>query len=177
MAFVSRNPKAILNPETANDCVSVEPKNLEAGVEFIGFYKNCFVDSAYNNKCYVFKSKENGKDYLFYGSAALHSEMAYYVQGDLLSIRYEGEKIAKKGKFAGKPFHAWKVGADDTWVPSPEFIAQLQAEVQARRIEVQNILGQRTPSFAAATPAATGFAPAANPFGQASPRKIADPFG
>lgn len=140
MAFVSRNPKAILNPETAENCVSVEPKNLQVDSEFLGYYKNCYTESEYNNKCYVFKSKDDGKDYLFYGTKALHNEMVYYSQGDLISIIYQGEKIVKSGKFAGKPFHAWKVTGENAWIPSPEFIAELQKEVHNRRIEVQQLL-------------------------------------
>lgn len=185
MAFVSRNPKAILNPETAENCIAVEPKNLQAGTEFIGYYKNCYTDSEYSNKCYVFKSKDDGKDYLFYGTRALHNEMVYYSQGDLVSIVYQGEKIAKTGKFAGKPYHAWKITGDNAWIPSQEFIQELQSEIQARRIEVQNISNmnsmntiqqaprlqsmQTTPNFAPSI--SQGFAPSI-------PRKaVADPFG
>lgn len=187
MAFVSRNPKAILNPETADNCVNVEPKNLQAGTEFIGFYKNCYTDPEYNNKCYVFKSKDDGRDYLFYGTKALQNEMVYYEQGDLVSIIYQGEKIAKTGKFAGKPYHAWKVTGDNAWIPSQEFIFGLQAEIQARRIEVQNLRGvapitasrpqsippslQVTHSFEKKVPIVSGFS-------QQSPRKVTpDPFG
>lgn len=180
MAFVSKNPKAILNPETAENCVNVEPKNLQAGTEFIGFYKNCYIEKEYDNQCYVFKSKDDGRDYLFYGSAALRNEMAYYTQGDLISIVYQGEKVAKTGKFAGKSFHVWKVSADNEWIPSPEFVAQLRQEVHNRRIEVQNILGTRaiqaaplqsTNSFQQPIAMAQGFA------SQAAPKKVINPFG
>lgn len=185
MAFVSRNPKAILNPETAENCVNVEPKNLQAGNEFIGFYKNCYIETEYTNKCYVFKSKDDGRDYLFYGTKALHTEMAYYSQGDLVSIIYQGEKVAKTGKFAGKSFHAWKVTADDSWIPPAEFIAQLQHEVQTRRVEVQNILGTRQApsnfqqsSFASQAHSVPLTQALTMPgFVQSPPKKSINPFG
>ena len=56
MAFVSRSPK--INPETAENCVYVEPKNLQPGQEFIGYYKNMYLDPQYNNPCYIFKGQE-----------------------------------------------------------------------------------------------------------------------
>jgi len=140
MAFVSRNPKTVLNPEAAENYISVEPKNLQPGQEFIGYFKNMYRDSVYNNNCYVFKGKEDGRDYLFYGTKSLKDEMVYYSQGDLVSIIYKGQHENKKGPFAGKFSHVWKVTGEDSWAPTPEFIAELQQEVYNRKIEVQRIL-------------------------------------
>lgn len=154
MAFVSRNPKTILNPETADGCIVVDPRNLSEGQEFIGFFKNTYTDPIYNNKCYVFKGKEDGKDYLFYGTTALHNEMAYYSIGDLVSIVYHGQKTVKNGRFSGKMAHIWKVSGETSWIPSPEFVQQLQQEVYNRRVEVQrqlsnppgiNVMNQQRP--------------------------------
>lgn len=176
MAFVSRNPKIVLNPETAENCISVEAKNLTPGQEFIGYYKNQYTDPVYNNKCYVFKGKEDGQDYLFYGAASLHNEMVYFSQGDLVSVIYKGQHENKKGPFAGKLSHIWKVTGEDTWIPSPEFIAELQQEVFNRRVEVQKQLsnprGINTPSFTAPVSVAPL---SSNTF--SSPKKSINPFG
>lgn len=196
MAFVSRNPKTVLNPETAEDCISVEAKNLTAGQEFIGYYKNLYTDSTYNSKCYVFKGKDDGKDYLFYGSKSLNDEMAYYTQGDLVSIVYKGQHENKKGPFAGKLSHIWKVSGESTWIPSPEFVAQLQQEVFNRRMEVQRIMNnpRSTPTIQNGHPtisqlqnnspqlqsfgfnAPTSVAPMPSGFGTPI-KKLSDPFG
>lgn len=180
MAFISRNPKNVLNPECAENFVSVEPKKLSAGQEFIGYFKNMYTDPTYNNKCYVFKSADDGKDYLFYGTKSLNDELVYYTQGDLVSITYGGQHENKKGPFAGKMSHVWKVSGESTWIPSPEFIAQLQSEVSQRRMEVQQLLANskpiltqvspsRIPSFNAVSVASTDFGN--------STRKSSNPFG
>lgn len=183
MVFVSRNPKTILNPETSENCIAIEPKNLTSGQEFIGYYKNQYMDPVYNNKCYVFKGKEDCKDYLFYGTKSLHDEMAYYSQGDLVSIVYKGQHENKKGPFAGKISHIWKVSGENTWIPSPEFISQLQQEVYNRRLEVQALLtnskmgiaGQHTPSMNAIP---TFVAPISSPKGfDSTNKKSINPFG
>jgi hypothetical protein len=62
--------------------------------------------------------------------------------GDLLCIRYGGQYIVKGGKYQGKTSHIWKVLKDMEWTPTPEFVGQLQQEVQARRLEVQRMLSQ-----------------------------------
>lgn len=141
MAFVSRNPNNILNPETADGCVLLNPEKMANGQEFIGFYKNMYVEPTYDNKCYVFKGRDDGKDYLIFGCTSMHTEMAHYSIGDLVSITYEGEWVNKKGKYAGKSSHIWKVMGETDWIPTPEFINQLQQEVYNRRLEVQRQLG------------------------------------
>lgn len=186
MAFVSRNPKTVLNPETAENCIGIEPKNLQAGQEFIGYYKNQYVDPVYNNKCYVFKGKDDGRDYLFYGTKSLHDELSYYSQGDLVSIIYKGQHENKKGPFAGKMSHIWKVTGEDSWIPSEEFVNQLRQEVQIRRQQVQQILSsgmpiayqQKPQGFApmAVAPISQGFGQSSSGFGQPV-RKNTDPFG
>jgi len=142
MAFVSRNPKTILNPETADGCILLRPDNMAGSQEFIGFLKNVYVDSTYDkpNNCYVFKGRDDGKDYLIFGCKSMHEEMAPYVIGDLVSIKYNGTHINKGGKYAGKSSLVWKVLGESTWIPSTEFIQQLQQEVYNRRIEVQRQL-------------------------------------
>lgn len=142
MAFVSRNPKIILNPETAEGCTLLRPDNMAGGQEFIGFLKNVYVDTTYDkpNNCYVFKGRDDGKDYLIFGCKSMHDEMAPYAIGDLVSVTYNGTHVNKGGKYAGKSSHVWRVMGESTWIPSPEFIQQLQQEVYSRRIEVQRQL-------------------------------------
>jgi hypothetical protein len=140
MAFVSCDPKNILNPETAENCFVANPKELAAGSQFIGYYKHSYIEHEYNNKCYVLKGKDDGKDYLFYGATSLHNGMAKCVYGQLLCITYHGMKKNEGGKYIGKSSHIWKVGMDPGWEPSVEFVMQLQQEVMNRRIEVQNLL-------------------------------------
>ena len=36
--------------------------------------------------------------------------------------------------------HIWKVTGEDSWIPTQEFITQLQQEVYNRRVEVQKML-------------------------------------
>jgi len=143
MAFVSRDPRNILNPETADGCFVADTKTIAPGTEFIGFYKNCYTDSQYNNKCYVLKGRDDGRDYLFFGATAIHSEMKNWKYGDLMCFRYEGMKENKGGKFAGKLSHIWKISGDDSREPDPAFVAQLQQEVMNRRMEVQQILASQ----------------------------------
>jgi hypothetical protein len=140
MAFVSCDPKNILNPETAENCFVANPKELAEGSQFIGYYKHSYIEREYNNKCYVLKGKDDGKDYLFYGATSLHKGMSNCVYGQLLCLSYHGMKENKGGKYAGKSSRIWKVGMDPSWEPSVEFVMQLQQEVMNRRIEVQNLL-------------------------------------
>lgn len=140
MAFVSRNPKNSLNPEVAENFVSMEAKNTPIGTEVIGFFKHVYTDSLYKNKCYVIKGKEDGLDYLFYGCASLHNEMAYYSIGDLVSIVYKGTKENKSGPFAGKSSNIWKVNGENSWMPSPDFVQSLQQEVMQRKAQVNMLL-------------------------------------
>lgn len=155
MAFVSRNPERVLNPETAENYVRVKGEGLAVGTQIIGYFKNTYIEPIHDSRCYVLKGRDDGIDYLIYGCRSLDRDMGYltnvngkykdrgfgfYTQGDLLTLLYNGIYIVKGGSYAGKPSHTWVVTAEDTWMPTPEFVSQLQQEVHSRRIEVQNLL-------------------------------------